>query len=35
MDATKEVLYFNWNERYLRAHFETLMTLKIRQLMTI
>ena len=27
VSETKEVLYLKWNERYLRAYFETLMTL--------
>ena len=27
LGKTKEVLYLTWNERHLRAYFETLMTL--------
>ena len=27
MTYYKEILYLRWNERYLRAYFETLMTL--------
>ena len=27
LEDSKEVLYLRWNERHLRAYFETLMTL--------
>ena len=27
LSKIKEILYLNWNERHLRAYFETLMTL--------